>query len=267
VEAADSVVLAEAIPEGEALRAAGNEMEELNDLVNKLERAFHDRLVSVILYGSGASSEQNSSDHRGKFSDLNVLCVLKQITPEELFQGEPVLRWWHGKGHPSPLLLSEEEVHNSSDSFPIEFRDMKDRRKVLYGLDVIADVKIDTHYYRAHIEHELRSKLLRLRQRGAQLISDPAGLLNLCVDSVSTFCVLGRHALLAAGLDAKTDRRAVVRQLAATIQMDVTPLETLLDLREDKPGPDAGDPGELFAKYLECIQRLVAFVDRLEETR
>ncbi len=42
--------------------------------------------------------------------------------------------------------MSEEEVHNSADSFPIEFRDMKDRRKMLYGPDVIADVQVDAKY-------------------------------------------------------------------------------------------------------------------------
>jgi hypothetical protein len=131
---------------------------------------------------------------------------------------------------------------------------------------VIADLKVDGKYYRAQIEHELRSKLFRLRQQGAHVLSDPVKLLNLCLDSVSTFCVLGRHALMAAGVDAKTDRRAVVHQLGTTIQMDVTPLETLLDIREDKSGVDPGDPGELFAKYLECVRRMIEFVDGLERT-
>jgi len=265
--AAGSAVLGAAILEEEELPVVGEEMDDLKELVIKLERAFQDRLLSVILYGSAASAQQHASDHLGKFSDLNVLVVLTRITAQELADGEPILRWWDGKHHPSPLLMSEEEVHGSTDCFPMEFRDMKDRRKVLYGPDVIADVKVDTRFYRAHIEHELRSKLIRLRQRGAQRLSDPVALLNLCVDSVSTFCVLGRHALLAAGIEAKLERRAVVHQLATTIQMDVTTLEILLDLREDKPGPDAGDPGELFAKYLECIQRLIEFVDRLEEAR
>jgi predicted nucleotidyltransferase len=234
-------------------------MDELKELVDKLERAFHDRLVSVILYGSAAGE-----DHHAKFSDLNVLCVLKEITPRELSESEPILRWWRDQHHPSPTLMSEEEVHNSADCFPIEFRDMKDRRKVLYGLDVIAEVQVDGKFYRAQIEHELRSKLFRLRQQGARVLSDPVALLKLCLDSVSTFCVLGRHALVAAGVDAKTERRAVVHQLSNTLKMDVTPFETMLDVREDKAGHDVGDPGELFAKYLECIRRMVEFVDRLE---
>src|SRR5579862_9097802 len=123
-------------------------MDELKELVEKLERAFNDRLVSVILYGSAAGA-----DHHAKFSDLNVLCVLKEITPRELGEGEPVLRWWRTHKHPAPQFMTEEEVHNSADSFPIEFRDMKDRRKVLYGVDVIAELKIDSKYYRAQVEH------------------------------------------------------------------------------------------------------------------
>ena len=231
----------------------------LKELVTKLERAYSDRLVSVVLYGSGASDE-----HHHKFSDLNVLCVLKQVTPRELGEGEPILRWWREHGHPSPLLMSEEEAHNSADSFPIEFRDMKERRKLLSGVDVIADVHVDTKHYRVQIEHELRAKLIRLRQKGAQVLSDPVQLLQLCVESVSTFCVLGRHALVVSGATPKTERRAVVHQLGQILKMDTSPFDILLDIREDKPGIDPGDPGELFAMYLERIQRLIEFVDGLE---
>jgi len=236
-------------------------MDELKELVTKLERAYQDRLVSVVLYGSGASS-----DHHGKFSDLNVLCVLKQITPRELGESEPIFRWWREHKHPSPLLMSEEEVHHSADCFPIEFHDMKDRRKMLYGPDVIADVHIDTKFYRAQVEHELRAKLFRLRQQAASVLSDPEKLFTLCVDSISTFCMLAQHALIVGHAPAKSERRAVIRQLGETLQMDVTPFNILLDVREDKSGVDPGDPGELFAQYLECIRRLVEFVDGLESS-
>ena len=140
---------------------------------------------------------------------------------------------------------------------------MKERRKVLYGLDVIDHLQVDRRHHRVLVEHELRTKLLRLRQQGAAVLSDPAKLLALCASSVSTFCVLGRHALIAANQAPKQDRREVIRQLAAVMQADLTPLEILLDIREDKPGPDAGDPGELYAQYLTCVDRLVQFVDGL----
>lgn len=241
-------------------------MDDLKELVTKLERAYHDRLVSVILYGPASSTGEHS-----KFSELNVLCVVKEIGVRELGEGEPVLGWWRGQGHPAPLLLSEEEVHNSADSFPVEFRDMQDRRKVLFGVDVIADLHVDMRYYRAQVEHDLRSKLFRLRTQAARILSDPVALMKLCLDSAPTFCTLARHALIAAGVEAKTEPRAVMRQISDTARMDVTPFELLLDIREDKTGNElmetqfAGDPGELFARYLGCVRGLVEFVDGLEQ--
>jgi len=233
-------------------------MNPLEELVPKLESSFSGRLVSVILYGSAAAPGQSD-----RFSDLNILCVLKEITPKELADGEPILRWWSELGNPAPLLMSEEEVNNSADSFPIEFRDMQQRRRVLFGPDPIEDLVIHDTQYRIQVEHELRSNLLRLRQQGAGTLSDSTALLTLCVDSVSTFCVLGRHALTLAGETPAQDRREVVKQLADVIPADMGSFESLLDIRESKK---ANVPGatELFAQYLVSIGRLVVFVDGLK---
>lgn len=235
-------------------------MDELNELVMKLERSYQDRLVSVLLYGSGASRDH--TQQRDRHSDLNVLCVLKEITPRELGEGEPILRWWREQGYPSPLLMSEEETQRSADCFPIEFRDMQDRRTVLYGVDIIAGVHVSMKNHRTQVEHELRAKLLRLRQQGAQVLSDPGALWKLCMDSVGTFCTLGRHALLLSGGVALHDRREVVRRLKELLGVPTSPLDVLLDLREEKVAA-AGNAGELFAQYLEFIRRMIEFVDRL----
>jgi len=263
VEAAALAVSVAAVQAAEEHPVAGSafgesHMNPLEQLVSKLELAFSGRLVSVILYGSAASGQSD------QFSDLNVLCVLKDITPRELEAGEPILRWWREQGNPAPLLMSEEEVYHSADSFPIEFRDMQERRRVLFGPDPIADLKVQNTHHRTQVEHELRSNLLRLRQKGAAILSDPAGLLGLCADSVTTFCVLGRHALLLSGISPATDRRALVRQLATAVSADMTPLESLLDVRESKTTTASVTPRELFAQYLVSIQRLVVFVDGLK---
>ena len=239
-------------------------MQELKDLVEKLENAYSGRLVSVILYGSGAAAD--SGDHHHKVSDLNVLCVLKEITPRELADGEPILRWWREHGHPSPLLMSEEEAHRSADCFPIEFRDLHDRRKVLFGVDVIEGLDVPLANYRTQIEYELRSKLLRLRQQGAEVLSQPDRLLKLCVDSVATFCMLGRHALLVSGEKlAKSDagnRRAVVLRLSEKLGAASSPFDMLLDIREGKAIAPSG-VNDLFAEYLQFVRKMVEFVDGL----
>src|SRR5579875_3776691 len=99
----------------------------VRQLAEKLRKAHGDDLVSVILYGSGVTPEE----HDAGFSDLNVLCVLKQVGPRDLESAQPVFAWWRAHDMPAPLLLSEQEVRESTDCFPIEFRDMQRRRTVV----------------------------------------------------------------------------------------------------------------------------------------
>src|ERR1700733_13191 len=165
--------------------------QKLQELVDRLRKAERDRLVSVILYGSAASG-----NHHGEFSDLNVLCVLTKVTPAELADSEPIFKWWREQGNPAPLLLSEDELLTSTDCFPVEFHDMQERHRVLYGADVIKDLVIDRTFYRAQVEMELRAKLLRLRQKAAEVLLEKPVLLRLMIDSVPNFLVLARHALL-----------------------------------------------------------------------
>ena len=231
----------------------------LTQLVEKTRAALGDRLVSVILYGSGASGE-----HHAKFSDLNVLCVLSRITAQELADAEPVVKWWGGEGNPSPLLLSSEEVRSSTDVFAIEFHDMLEQRRVLFGEDVIAGLQIERTFYRAQVEHDLLSKLLRLRQKAAATLADDKALLALMLDSVSTFCVLLRHALLLAGHAPGVKKREIVSHLAE-IGVDAAPFGELLDVREERKREKDVAPRELFERYLAAVDSAVKFVDRLEK--
>jgi len=231
----------------------------LAELVEKLKNAHGAQLVSVILYGSGARE-----DHHAKYSDLNVLCVLERVSPAELRASEPVSRWWRELGNPSPLLLSAEEVRTSTDCFPIEFQDMQDSRRVLHGQDVIADLDVDRRYYRAQLEHELRAKMLRLRQKAAGILSDSKALTSLMLDSVSTFMVLARHALQLSGIPAGSTRRSIVEALPR-IGLEAAPFDALLAVREGGKQPGDLDAPSLFAEYLKQIEALVRHVDKLEQ--
>ncbi len=232
----------------------------LNQLVERLRKTYEDRLVSVVLYGSGAVG-----DHHGRFSDLNVLCVLRQVTLKELTESASVFRWWRGLDNPAPLLLSTDELRNSTDCFPIEFHDIRERHRVLFGDDVVADLAIDDSFYRAQVEYELRSKLLRLRQKAAGVLGDKDLLRRLLADSLSTFSVLFRHALVLSGIEAKFEKRAVVAQTAETFEIDPAPFHSLLELREGKIKPKDLDPVPLFEAYLREIQGVIGAVDRLEK--
>lgn len=242
------------------MEATGVLEQKLAALLERLKEAFGKDMVSAILYGSAAAG-----DYHEQTSDLNVLCVLNDITPHHLVQSEPVFRWWREQGNPPPLLLTAEEVQRSADSFPMEFHDMQEHRRVLFGEDVIAPLVIDGSFYRAQVEHELRAKQIRLRQKAAEVLSDSDRLLRLMTDSVSTFCVLARHVLILGGNQPRWKKSEVVKALEDALVLALPAFNEILAIRaksRQKPKPDSG---ALFTRYLKEIEALVRFVDTLPD--
>ena len=231
----------------------------LDQLVEKLRQALPDDLISVVLYGSAAVG-----DHDEKFSDYNVLCVLNRITPAQLGATESVFRWWRAQGNPSPLLLTKHEVETSTDCFAIEFHDIKEHHRILYGADVVSSLTIDRCFYRAQVEHDLRAKLLRLRQKAASVLSDKDAVCRLLADSVSTFCVLFRHALILHDDAAPAKKREVIARAQERFGIDPAPFYALLDQRGER-STKAIEPGALLAAYLNEIGKVIDAVDVLDK--
>lgn len=232
----------------------------LNQLVERLKKAHGERLVSVVLYGSAATGE-----HHAKFSDFNILCVLSEITTRELGASEEIFRWWREQGSPSPLLLTEPELGASTDCFAIEFHDIQGHHRLLFGKDVVTPLVVDDSFYRAEVEHDLRAKLLRLRQKASGMLSDSDLLRRLLVDSVSTFCVLFRHALILHGVEAPLKKREVILSAKEHFGIDPLPFDKLLDVREELLKARELEPTAILGSYLRGISLVIDAVDRLEK--
>ncbi|MCL4402763.1 MAG: hypothetical protein M1436_08900 [Acidobacteria bacterium] len=230
----------------------------LRKLTENLRAAYGERLISIVLYGSGAAGDRHAA-----YSDLNILCVLDRITPAEMRASGEVFRWWRKHGNPSPLLLTEQELRSSTDAFAIEFHDIRASRRVLWGQDFFADLEVDDSFYRARVEHELRAKLLRLRQKAAGMMADEAPLRRLLVDSVSVFCVLFRHALLLQGVDPGTRKRDILARAEAAFGIDAAPVTKLLDIREGLVKPRDLHPAAVLPAYLAAISTVIEAVDHL----
>jgi hypothetical protein len=230
----------------------------LDQIVERLKTALGDRLISIVLYGSAVDGDAQSG-----FSDLNVLCVLTEITPQELANAAPVFRWWRGLGNPAPLLLTRREFATSTDCFAIEFHDIRDHHRILHGENVVEELQVDDSFYRAQVEHELRAKLLRLRHKAVGVLADRQLLSRLLADSLSTFCVLFRHALILHGVDAPLGKRDAVARAAEHFQVSVEPFHRLFELRDGKPAGRELDFQKLLADYMMQISKVIEAVDRL----
>jgi predicted nucleotidyltransferase len=230
----------------------------LNELVSRLRGAYGDDLLSVVLYGSAATGEFHE-----KFSDLNVLCVLKSIGVRELEKGEAAVGWWLKQKQPLPLLLSREEVENSHDAFPVEFLDIQQNHRVLHGENVVAKVKVRTHQHRRQVEHEMRSGLLRLRERYLGLQRNKKEVARLMLDSLPTFSTLFRHSLILGGVAAPSKKREIFQAAAERFVISPVPFITLLETREGKRKLADEEIQPLFEAYLTEITRMAEAVDKL----
>jgi predicted nucleotidyltransferase len=231
---------------------------ELNELVSRLRAAFGERLRSVMLYGSAAGG-----DYMPGSSDLNVLCVLGAVGVEELDAVRPIAEWWRKKKHPLPLLLAQEELDRASDAFPIEFLDLRERHRVLFGEDPTNSLQIDPLYHRAQLEHELRAKMLRLRARYCEAGGDARAVVQLMVDALPNFAALFRHALRVAGQTAPAGKADVFRAAAAQFTFDAQPFLEVLEVRHRTRHPKTLDARTTFTAYLAGVVRMTAAVDGL----
>jgi predicted nucleotidyltransferase len=231
---------------------------QISEFISRLRAASGENLLSVILYGSAADGEFHP-----EFSNVNLLCVLRETTFATLAAMAPAVEWWTRQKHHAPLVLTREEMERSTDVFSIEFLDMKQRHRVLFGEDVLSGLQIPMHLHRAQLEYELREKLILLRERLLLATGDKKKLWDLMLSSLSTFTTLFRHALIALGEMPPNAKRDVVQALAVRTPFDATAFLQLLDIREHKAETKQFDVTDTFARYLAAVQQVTAAVDKM----
>jgi predicted nucleotidyltransferase len=231
---------------------------QINEFISRLRAASGENLLSVILYGSAADGEFHP-----EFSNVNLLCVLRETTFATLAAMAPAVEWWTRQKHHAPLVLTREEMERSTDVFSIEFLDMKQRHRVLFGEDVLSGLQIPMHLHRAQLEYELREKLILLRERLLLATGDKKQLWELMLGSLSTFTTLFRHGLIALGEMPPNAKRDVVQALAVRTPFDATAFLQLLDIREHKAETKQFDVTDTFARYLATVQQVTAAVDKM----
>ena len=230
----------------------------IDEFVSRLRAAAGPNLQSVILYGSAVSSEFDP-----EFSDINLLCILRGTSFPMLEAVAPAVEWWNKQKQPAPLFMAREELERSADVFSMEFIDIKAQHRVLFGDDVITELKIPMHLHRTQVEYELREKLILLRQGLLLAAHDQRKARHLLLHSVSAFSTLFRHALSATGGPMPASRRESVTAIAARVGFDPSAFHQLLDVREHKTDVKKLDIEDIATRYLSSIEQVTAAVDRM----
>ncbi len=237
-------------------------MNHFEAFVDDLRSTHGKNLAAVILYGSAAAG-----DFIPNRSDYNLLVALDRITPVDLQNAHACVREWTKTGHPVPVYFTVSELQNAADVFPIEFHQMEDARKVLYGKDVLENVVISDNFLRHQSEYELRSKLLLLRRSYIAVSESSEGLAHLMTESLASFSSIFRAVLMLIGVRASPKKHEITTSLVKHLQLDGDVFDQIFAFREKKPGPefDIVKANKLFAAYMEQIEKVIATVDAVEK--
>jgi predicted nucleotidyltransferase len=230
----------------------------LSQFCERAQKHLGAELAAVVLYGSAATGEFDEGR-----SDFNLLVLTRNLDVSTLRQAKPLLDWWLEKGYSWPLLMTPEEYSRAGDVFPMEITDIATAHRVLCGKFELAPIAVQRQYHRAQLEHELRSKVLRLRQKAIPLLEDGKELLRLLENSLPTFLVLLRHTLILSGHNPSFARRELLALAETHLGISISPFTELLDLRQGKTSPKSAKPVQLFESYLRETQAIVAIADRL----
>jgi len=230
----------------------------INDFVSRLRAAAGANLESVILFGSAVAG-----DFHPESSNLNLFCVIRDSSFAALQALAPAVKWWNAQKQPPPLFMTRDEIERSADVFAIEFLDMRQHHRVVFGEDILQGLSTPANLHRVQVEYELREKLALLRQHLLLASGSDSRLWELLLRSVSSFTTLFRHALIVLGHDAPVGKREAVQSLSKQIGFDASGILQVLDVRERKSDRKKFDVADVFSRYLAALEQVTAAVDRI----
>ena len=228
------------------------------EFIRRLREAAGSNLECVILYGSALTGEYDP-----EFSDINLLCILRDASLPALEALAPAVKWWNKQRQPAPLILARQELQRSAEVFAIEFTDIKAQHRVLYGDNPIASLQISVQMRQAQLEYEMREKLILLRQELLFVAGDRKRTWDLLRRSLPAFATLCRHVLIAKGDSVPSTKREGIQALASSVGFDGSALLEVLDIREHKRTREKTATSGLAARYLAAVEQMAAAVDVL----
>jgi hypothetical protein len=226
------------------------------EFTDDFKNIFGSDLISIILYGSGASGHYVS----GK-SDLNFLIVLSEEGIDNLDKAFSAVTRWRKRKAAIPLFMTKREILSSLDSYPIEFLSMKKHYVTVSGEDVLGELSFEAFSLRLQSEREFKGKLVYLRRRFLEAEGQPRQMRELMKASFTAFIAIFRALLHLKGIEIPNERRDIINAVAREYSVDPVIFLKCADIKEDIGGIADSEIKSIFIDYVKEIERLSAIVD------
>ena len=235
----------------------------LGDLAEFMEGKFGDNLIALYEFGEDACVDWEGGG-------LKLLAVLKTLGTRELRVLAEGRRKWEKNGLPAPLMLTKDTLLSSTDVFPMEFLEMKEANRFIFGQeDVLSGLEIPLSNLRLQLETQATGKLIHLRQSYIDAAGDKKRLAHLVAVSIEPFTEVMRNALRLLGKAAPVDKGEIIRSFCAESGIDPVPFDQALEIRREMGRSSGGRVNldldgleELFSGYLGEIGKMAEKIDR-----
>lgn len=228
--------------------------------IQEINQIFGEEVVSVNLYGSATTDE-----YIPKKSDINFMIILTQKGIERIDKVHKVIKHWKKKRISPPLFLTIDYIHESLDSFPIEFLNMQSTYRNLLGEDILKDIQIKKEDLRLQCERELKGKLLQLRQGFILTEGKLRGLALLVSQSIIAFTSIFKGLLHLRGVEIPLKKHDVIIATCKEFsEIDEHLFSKLLSIREGKHRLMPEELKETVKLYIAQIQHLSETVDKMK---
>ena len=239
-------------------------LEKLNSHVKKVLVPFSqamialhgDNLKSISLYGSAVGE-----DFIPKKSNINLLLVMERIDPPDLKKSLKLINQGRKKGI-IPLLLTVEHMKSSTDTFPIEFLEMKENYILIYGKDILDELEVNSRNVRLQCEQQLKGGLIRLYQVYLEIGMREKRIRALLINSLTSFIPIFRSLLRLKGKALPVKKRDIISDLEREFTVNGNLFLKVLQMKEGKKVEDNLE--KLFGDYLEEVEKLCIICDRME---
>lgn len=232
----------------------------LDELVTQLRAAYGSALRSVVLYGSAAAG---GGEHVDRKSDYNVLVIAENVPLDRLKELSAVTRAWRDAGNHPPMTFTQQEWQQSSDIFAMEYSDILERNRVLFGESPFEGISVERSDLRLQVEREAMGVLLRLRGGVLLAGSDAGEQLKLMSASLSTLMVVFRGVLRLAGRKPPHGYAEIAREVATLAGVDAAPFETVARHLHDTAAIAKDRTREVLGAYLNGMEGVATYVSAL----
>ncbi|MDO8462046.1 MAG: hypothetical protein Q7S98_04200 [Deltaproteobacteria bacterium] len=229
------------------------------EMAEKLKGIYGTELQSVVLYGSAAGP-----DFHHRHSDFNLMVVLNETSLSVLARSVDLCQKWMREGNPAPLFVTSSYLVSSFDVFPIEFFDMKERHRVLYGQDPLSSLTLSREFLRLQCESELKGKLIALRTEWIRLYPSKRKIKKFLLKSSSSFFALFRGLLRLMGESIPPTKREVLGRLQQRTTLSMTSFEIILEVLAGNKKLSRTEIMPLMEDYLTTVEKVATFVDTID---